>query len=134
MQLEITALFASILGIFLMILSFRVISLRGSPVAKLINKKNRVVSEETLQRAIRGHGNLTEYVPLFLILMLIAEFNQTAQQELIAAGIIFTVGRLMHGIVFAFLQPNMFMRVGGMVLTFTGFFWMFKCNAVVIFG
>ena len=36
-------------------------------------------------------------------------------------GTLFTIGRLMHGIVFSFMLATV-MRIGGMALTFTGFF------------
>ena len=112
---EITLIFATILSSFMIILSFRVLDLRGSPVTKFLHKPNldRIVDDKTLQRSIRGHGNLVEYAPLFLILMLILELSGAPQTQLYFSGIAFTVGRLMHGIVFFFLKPNMFLRIGG---------------------
>ena len=122
MNIEITLLYSIILIIFMIILAFRVIDLRQSPVTKFLHSSDWKVDENTLARAIRGHGNLIEYAPLFLILMLIAELNQASSALLHISGIIFTLGRFMHGIVFSFMNPNMFMRVGGMFFTFTGFF------------
>ena len=121
MNLDITLSYSIILITFMLILAFRIIDLRGSPVTKFLHSENRVVDEDTLYRAVRGHGNLIEYAPLFLILMLIAELNGLASVYLHSSGIIFTIGRLMHGIVFSFMKPNMILRVGGMILTFTGF-------------
>ena len=121
MNLDITLSYSIILITFMLILAFRIIDLRGSPVTKFLHPEDRVVDEDTLYRAVRGHGNLIEYAPLFLILMLIAELNGLASAYLHASGIIFTIGRLMHGIVFSFMKPNMILRVGGMILTFTGF-------------
>ena len=121
MNLDITLSYSIILITFMLILAFRIIDLRGSPVTKFLHSENRVVDEDTLYRAVRGHGNLIEYAPLFLILMLIAELNGLASSYLHSSGIIFTIGRLMHGIVFSFMKPNMILRVGGMILTFTGF-------------
>ena len=121
MNLDITLSYSIILITFMLILAFRIIDLRGSPVTKFLHSEDRVVDEDTLYRAVRGHGNLIEYAPLFLILMLIAELNGLASIYLHSSGIIFTVGRLMHGIVFSFMKPNMILRVGGMILTFTGF-------------
>ena len=121
MNLDITLSYSIILIIFMLILAFRIIDLRGSPVTKFLHSEDRVVDEDTLYRAVRGHGNLIEYAPLFLILMLIAELNGLASVYLHCSGIIFTIGRLMHGIVFSFMKPNMILRVGGMILTFTGF-------------
>ena len=121
MNLDITLSYTIILITFMLILAFRIIDLRGSPVTKFLHPEDRVVDEDTLYRAVRGHGNLIEYAPLFLILMLIAELNGLASTYLHSSGIIFTIGRLMHGIVFSFMKPNMILRVGGMILTFTGF-------------
>ena len=118
---EITLIFATILSSFMIVLSFRVLDLRGSPVTKFLHKPNRVIDDETLQRSIRGHGNLVEYTPLFLILMLVLEMIGTSKTLLYFSGTAFTIGRLMHGIVFSFMKPNMFFRIGGMALTFTGF-------------
>jgi uncharacterized membrane protein YecN with MAPEG domain len=105
----------------MLILAFRIIDLRGSPVTKFLHPDDRVVDEDTLYRAVRAHGNLIEYAPLFLILMLIAELNGLSSLYLHISGIIFTAGRFMHGLVFSFMKPNMILRVGGMILTFTGF-------------
>tara|TARA_Y100000389_G_C17075830_1_gene324245 strand:+ start:90 stop:437 length:348 start_codon:yes stop_codon:yes gene_type:complete len=105
----------------MLILAFRIIDLRKSPVTKFLHSKDRIVDEDTLYRAVRAHGNLVEYAPLFLILMLIAELNGLSSIYLHISGSIFTAGRFMHGIVFSFLKPNLILRVVGMILTFTGF-------------
>ena len=121
MQITVTVTYTLILVSFMLILAFRIIDLRGSPVTKFLHSENRTVDEETLYRAVRAHGNLIEYAPLFLILMLIAELNGLSSTYLHLSGSIFTVGRFMHGIVFSFMKPNLILRVGGMILTFTGF-------------
>lgn len=121
MQIDITITYTIVLIVFMLILAFRIIDLRGSPVTKFLHPDDRVVDEDTLYRAVRAHGNLIEYAPLFLILMLIAELNGLSSLYLHISGIIFTAGRFMHGLVFSFMKPNMILRVGGMILTFTGF-------------
>ena len=63
----ITALYASLLAILLFILSIRVIGLRGNPIFSFIAQGKG--DDEMLQRAIRAHGNFTEYVPTMLILL-----------------------------------------------------------------
>ena len=132
MNLDITLSYSIILITFMLILAFRIIDLRGSPVTKFLHSEDRVVDEDTLYRAVRGHGNLIEYAPLFLILMLIAELNGLASTYLHSSGIIFTIGRLMHGIVFSFMKPNMILRVGGMILTFTGFIILITSSLIYI--
>ena len=120
--MEITLTFTTILAIFMIILAVRVLDLRGSPVTKSFHKPNREIDPNDLERAIRGHGNLIEYAPLFLILMLALELSDASVTLLYMSGIIFTLGRLMHGIAFSFMKKNVFLRIGGMVLTFAGFF------------
>ena len=106
----------------MIVLAVRVLDLRGSPVTKFFHKRNREIDPNDLERAIRGHGNLIEYAPLFLILMLALELSDASVTLLYMSGIIFTLGRLMHGIAFSFMKKNVFLRIGGMVLTFIGFF------------
>ena len=120
--MEITLTFTTILAIFMIILAVRVLDLRGSPVTKSFHKPNREIDPNDLERAIRGHGNLIEYAPLFLILMLTLELSDASVTLLYIAGIIFSLGRLMHGIAFSFMRKNVFLRIGGMSLTFIGFF------------
>ena len=120
--MEVTLLFTAILSAFMIVLAVRVLDLRGSPVTKFFHKPNREIDPNDLERAIRGHGNLTEYAPLFLILMLTLELSDASVTLLYMSGIIFTLGRLMHGIAFSFMKKNVFLRIGGMALTFTGFF------------
>ena len=134
MNIDITLTYSIILITFMLILAFRIIDLRGSPVTKFLHSENRVVNEDTLYRAVRGHGNLIEYAPLFLILMLISELNGLASAYLHSSGIIFTIGRLMHGIVFSVMKPNMILRVGGMILTFTGFIILITSSLISFYG
>jgi uncharacterized membrane protein YecN with MAPEG domain len=47
--------------------------MRGSPVMKLLFKMDEVISEEKLYRNVRAHGNFSEYVPIFSILLLALE-------------------------------------------------------------
>ena len=69
MNIEITLIFTTILSVFMLVLAVRVINLRISPATKFMQNNETDISEETLNRAIRGHGNLLEYAPLFLFLM-----------------------------------------------------------------
>ena len=120
--MEVTITFTVFLSLFMIILAVRVLDLRGSPVTKFLHKRNREIDPNDLERAIRGHGNLIEYAPLFLILMLALELSDASVTSLYTSGIIFTLGRFMHGIAFSFMKKNVFLRIGGMALTFIGFF------------
>ena len=132
-MVDVTLTFTVALSIFMLILSVRIFDLRGSPVTKFLHKPERKIDQQTLERAIRGHGNLVEYAPLFLILMLVLELGGTSQNQLYLSGVIFTVGRLIHGIGFSFMRPNVVLRIGGMALTFVGFIGLISCSIPIIF-
>mgnify|MGYP001032197303 FL=1 len=132
-MIDVTLTFTVILSIFMLILSVRILDLRGSPVTNFLHKPERKIDQQTIERAIRGHGNLVEYAPLFLILMLVLELGGTSQHQLYLSGVIFTVGRLIHGICFSFMRSNMVLRIGGMALTFMGFIGLISCSIPIIF-
>lgn len=111
----LTALYASLLCLMFILLSVRVIGLRGNPVFALLSFGKD--QPETLDRAIRAHGNFAEYTPLFLILLYLAESLNMTSFGLHAYAASFATGRVMHGACFALLKRNLFLRVGGTVLT-----------------
>ena len=111
----ITALYASLLTILLFILSIRVIGLRGNPAFAFIAQGKG--DDELLQRAVRAHGNFTEYVPTMLILLYFLESSEVAGAKLHALAGAFFLGRVMHGICMGFMRSNMPLRVGGTALT-----------------
>lgn len=111
----ITALYASLLAILLFILSIRVIGLRGNPIFSFIAQEKG--DDELLQRAIRAHGNFTEYVPIMLILLFLLERSGVADIKLHILATAFFVGRVMHGICMGFMRSSMPLRVGGTALT-----------------
>ena len=70
MHAPITALYAGLLGILMLILAFRVVAVRRTTSIGLGDGGHAL-----LLSRIRIHGNAAEYVPLALILMLILELN-----------------------------------------------------------
>ena len=111
----ITALYAGLLAMLLFILSIRVIGLRGNPAFSFIAHGKG--DEELLQRAIRAHGNFTEYVPMMLILLGFLELSEASELKLHLLGGAFLLGRVMHGICMGFMRFSMPLRVGGTALT-----------------
>tara|TARA_R110000868_G_scaffold191325_2_gene435520 strand:- start:697 stop:894 length:198 start_codon:yes stop_codon:yes gene_type:complete len=65
--------------------------------------------------------------------MFILELSGAPQTQLYFSGIVFTVGRLMHGIVFSFMRRNIFLRIGGMALTFVGFLGLIRTSIILLF-
>ena len=120
-NIPLTSLFTSLFIIFYLFLSFRIGYLRGSPVMKLIFKIDKKISDKMLDRNVRAHGNFSEYVPLFLIIMFIFENNGLASYNyLLLICLIFSYGRTAHAVCFAFFDNNPFLRISGMICTYLG--------------
>ena len=120
-NIPVTSLFASLFTIFYLFLSFRIGYLRGSPVMKLIFKMDKKVPAMKLDRNVRAHGNFSEYVPLFLILLYIFEsVDLISFKYLLIICLVFSYGRVAHAICFAFYDYNPFLRISGMVSTYLG--------------
>ena len=119
MNIPLTSTFAAVFTLFYLLLSFRIGYLRGSPVMKLIFNMDKEVLKSKLERNVRAHGNFSEYVPIFLILLL--ELSGTASfNYLLVISLIFSVGRLAHAICFALFDFNPFLRIFGMLCTYLG--------------
>ena len=108
----VTPLYAGLLVLWLLVLSARVIHVRGSSGISLGDGGNT-----TLSRAIRGHANFAEYVPLALLLMAILELSRFSIYALHALGIILLVARLLHGYALSFTAHFKFGRTWGATLT-----------------
>jgi uncharacterized membrane protein YecN with MAPEG domain len=120
-SIPLTSLFASIFTIIYLFLSFRIGYFRGSPVMKLLFKMDKIVSDIKLKRNIRAHGNFSEYVPLFIILLLIFENGNLASYNyLLIICLIFSYGRIAHAVCFTFYDHNPFLRISGMLCTYLG--------------
>ena len=118
-NIPLTSLFASLFTIFYLFLSFRIGYLRGSPVMKLIFRMDKKVPTTKLDRNVRAHGNFSEYVPLFLILLYIFEsVDLVSFNYLLIICLVFSYGRVAHAICFAFYDHNPFLRISGMVSTY----------------
>jgi len=111
-QLFVTPIFAAIMTVMLIVLSYRVIRARW---------RHRVPFDDggigELTRTIRSHGNFVEYVPLCLFLMAMSELNATSHWSLYLTGTILLLGRLFHA--FGVSKKIFKLRVYGMSLTFT---------------
>ena len=90
-NIEITALYASLLAILLVLLSFSVIRMRFKHKVGIGDGQITEVSQ-----AIRVHGNFTEYMPLALILLASYELGGGDDMWLHVFGITLVVGRLLH--------------------------------------
>lgn len=87
----ITALYAGILAVLMVILLFRVIRMR---LKYKVGLGDGGISE--LTQAIRVHGNFTEMVPLLLILMMVMEIGDISATFLHSFGIAIVLSRIFH--------------------------------------
>lgn len=70
-----------------------------------------------LETAIRAHGNFSEYVPFFLLLLLTAEINKAPLGLLGLCALMMIAGRLIHSV--AIPAGDLPKRIRGMQLTFS---------------
>ncbi len=71
-----------------------------------------------LERAIRVHANAVEIAPLTLLLLLLAGLTTARQPEIIGLGILFLLGRLLHGWGLSRSAGPSLGRASGMILNF----------------
>jgi len=93
LPVPITALYAGLLALLLVLLALRVVRLRWKFRVGLGDG-----GEKAMIRAIRIHGNATEHVPIALLLLLVAELNQTGPTLLHACGAVLVVARVLHAL------------------------------------
>jgi len=113
MIVPVTAVFAAVLGLLLVVLSLFVSRHR------LRLKQNLGVSEDIdFQATVRAQANLVEYAPIGLIMLAIAELNGVSGTLIYWTGLGFVVGRLLHafGMINGRGGPHM-ARMAGILLT-----------------
>ncbi len=102
MALQVTALWAGLLGILMLALAVIVVVGR--------NKSSVLLGEggdKGLEVKIRVFGNFTEYVPMAIILMAIAEISGAAPAlSLNILGAMLLVGRILHAIGLNAVKPG----------------------------
>lgn len=112
MTFHITALYASLVALGVVILANIVSAKRGGAKISILHGDNL-----DLALAIRRHGNLVENAPLMLILMGLCEANGLAATWLHAMGIVFIVARLAHVAGLSVDNPTAPLRILGGVGT-----------------
>lgn len=110
-SLPVTALYAGICALFLIVLAARVIRQRRAAGVALFDG-----GDADLGKRIRAHGNFAEYVPLTMLLLAVAELHGVPLWRLHLIGGLLLAGRVVH--VWAIDTENVTRRVVGMSLTF----------------
>ncbi len=114
MSAPVSGLYAALSGVLIVALAFQVIRVRRKTATGLGDG-----GHDELRRAMRVHGNAIEYIPVCLLLLLLAELNGIQAPWLHAAGLLLIISRLAHARGLsksAGISPGRFL---GMVGTFT---------------
>jgi uncharacterized membrane protein YecN with MAPEG domain len=109
--LPISAATAMVMALFYVKLAFGVIKKR-----QLHRVALGAGQHADLEAAIRAHGNFAEYVPLALLLLVVAEVNHSPWWLVGAAALSLVTGRIIHAS--AITDSDLKRRVLGMKLTF----------------
>ncbi|MEZ5469440.1 MAG: MAPEG family protein [Lysobacterales bacterium] len=87
----ITSIYAGLCGLLLLVLAFRVVQVRRAAKIGIGVSDNRL-----LERRVRIHANASEYVPIALILLALAEAGGIGAVFIHAAGAALFIARLLH--------------------------------------
>ena len=109
----VTPLYAGILALLFLALTVRVSQLRGAKRTSLGDG-----GDPQLMRAIRGHGNFAEFVPLILLMMVVLELSRFSSYVLHAMGITLVLARVLHGYALSFTEKFKFGRFWGAALSY----------------
>ena len=89
----ITFLYAGVMGLFFLFLTFHVIRYRIKHRISLLDG-----GDGRMLRLMRTHGNFAEYVPFAILLMFLCETGHAPALLLHFMGIALFAGRVLHGL------------------------------------
>jgi len=114
MTLATTAIYAALCAFWYIWLAFQVIKWRRDAQISIMTG-----GDQSMANRMRAHGNAAEYIPIFLILMAVNESMGTPWFILHLLGIVFLVGRVLHGLHFVQEREGLAWRFRGMLMTFS---------------
>lgn len=112
-HLPITSITASILALFYIFLTLRVIVYRRKAQIGVGS-----AGDIALTRRIRVHSNFIEYTPFVLFLLFLSEIQNGHFYFLMCVAVFFTLGRLLHAYGVSQVKENLRFRIAGMMMTF----------------
>jgi len=127
-MLLITAFFSSILALIFYKLSINVIRLRRKYKVSLGSS----TKYKDLDQAIRAHGNLSEFLPIGLILLACLEVNHLPKIVVFMCGLFFLIGRYLHASSFLKEEIDSSNRVLGMKITHWSIILMAILNIITV--
>ncbi|MEL6961159.1 MAG: MAPEG family protein [Pseudomonadota bacterium] len=111
--MTVTPIYAALTAILFVLLSLRVIVARRQSSVPLGDGGDQI-----LLRRLRAHGNFAEYAPMVIVLMALAELQDSADVMLHAIGLLLLAGRFVHALGVSQEPEDYRLRVTGMGLTF----------------
>ena len=113
MSTPITAFYAGLIAFVFLYLSIAVIRGRRTLKIGLGHGEDR-----HFEQLVRAHANFSEYVPITLLLILLAELNRSNEVLLHVCGVLILFGRLAHAYGLRHHYGASWQRVLGMCMTF----------------
>lgn len=86
-----------------------------------------------MRQAIRVHGNFAEYVPLMLVLMLVAELNHIEPLLIHFGGVAILLGRVLHAYGLRHHYGASWQRIWGSGLTYLAIAVLAALNVAVLY-
>ncbi|MEL7212387.1 MAG: MAPEG family protein [Pseudomonadota bacterium] len=111
-MLALTGLYAGLIALVFLVLSFRVILYRRGHRIGLGD-----AGDKSLLKRMRAQANCAEYAPIGLILLALIEAQDAPRIVVHALGMTLLLGRVLHAYGFSASPPVMNLRVLGMLLT-----------------
>lgn len=127
-SLVISGFYTSILAIIYIALAFKVIGLRRELKIGIGDGDNA-----GLAKAIRVHSNFSEYVPLAILLLAIAELNGTSSMLIHAFGGLLVTARFLHAIGLSSSIGTTWQRFVGTLATFISILVLAIINIIAMF-
>ena len=112
MSLTITPIYAGLLALLFIALSWWVIRYRRANLISLGDN-----DDKALRKRMRAQANFVEYAPIGLILLLLTELQGAPALAPHALGLCLLAGRCLHAYGFSSTPQKMILRQVGMALT-----------------
>lgn len=124
--LPISAFYTSLLALLMLVLAYQVVKQR------LRHKSGLGHQNDDLMVAGRAHANAAEYIPITLLLMVIAELNGANPTVLHISGVAFLVSRVIHAWGFkASSGKTHFGRYWGTLINWVVILWLCAVNLLL---
>lgn len=110
----ITSIYAALLALLFIVLGLRVVQVRLGQQIPL-----GTGGSDDMEQRVRVHGNLAEWGPIFVVLLLLAELGHAPAALLHGCGVAFVVARVMHAAGLSRVRGRSTGRFYGSVVSWT---------------